>query len=237
MVDIHCHLLYGVDDGAHTFDMSLMMLERAAGQGITHMIVTPHYRRGMFHWDRRAVSRRFRELFAAAADYGISLNIGCEYHADADMVNNLRDGKVPSLAGSEYVLTEFGHDCTYDHARDVLNDLIANGYIPVIAHTERCGIIQKDPLLAERFCEMGCRIQINAGGILGTEGSVEKRTCRKLLQEDLADIVASDSHDMDKRCCRMKECMIYVEKKYGTERARRLFESNPGMIIGLIGEI
>lgn len=232
MVDIHCHLLYGVDDGADDYDMSVAMLEDAGEQGITDMILTPHFRRGMFHWNKKAVTSHFIKLSQAAAQIGINLNIGCEYHADGDMVHNIRTGYVPPLAGSEYVLTEFGHAVTEDEARGRLNDLLVNGYTPVIAHAERYGIIQKDTSLAARFRDMGSLIQINAGSIVGAEGHKIKRVCRELLKDDLADIVASDSHDMGERCIRMEECRNFVEKKYGADRALKLFEKNPGSIVG-----
>lgn len=236
MVDIHCHLLYGVDDGPDSYEMSVRMLGDAADQGITHLILTPHYRRGMFRWNKSVISDGFRKLSGAAAAAGINIGIGCEYHADADMVYNLREGRVPALAGSEYVLTEFGHEDTADHARILLDELLAAGYIPVIAHAERYTMIRKDPAVADRFRQMGCLIQLNAGSILGSEGRTVKNTCKKLLTEDLADIVASDCHDMAKRRNRMKECRRYVEKRFGAGRALKLFETAPGRIVGISGE-
>ncbi len=236
MVDIHCHLLYGVDDGPDSYEMSARMLDDAAGQGITHMILTPHYRRGMFSWNKRAVYDGFRKLSQAAAAAGISIGIGCEYHADADMVCNLKAGRIPPLAGSEYVLTEFGHEETADHARVVLDELLAAGYIPVIAHAERYTMIRKDHATAGLFRQMGCLIQLNAGSILGSEGHTVKNTCKKLLADDLADIVASDCHDMSKRRNRMEECRRYMEKRYGAGRAKKLFETAPGRIVGTTGE-
>lgn len=228
MIDIHCHLLYGVDDGAAALDMSERMLSDAAGQGITDMILTPHYRRGMFSWNRKKIAQNFMSLREAAAYFGIGIFLGCEYHADADMVQNLRQGNVPTLAGSDHVLTEFGYESDYVRMRNTLDDLLSNGYVPVIAHAERYHVIQKDVGILAQLREMGCLIQMNAGGILGVEGHVESRTCKTALKEDVIDIVASDSHDMSDRRSRMRQCRDLVAKKYGEQRARRLFEENAG---------
>ncbi len=231
MIDIHSHILYGVDDGASSADLSSAMLDDAARQGITDMIATPHYRSGMFPYHLGTVLRRYEETARIAASKGIRLYLGCEYHADTDMVNKLRSRRVATLAGSDYVLTEFSYSSTYINVRNTLEELISCGFIPVMAHVERYGIVQDDPDILVQFKEMGSLIQINTNSVLGLDGHGIKRAARKILKKDLADIVASDCHDMKDRRSHMLECREYIEKKFGRSTARRLFERNPGMIL------
>ena len=230
MIDIHCHLLYEVDDGAKSPDMSVAMLEDASRQGITDIILTPHYRRGMFPFDKETILANYESIQSAATGFGVRLYLGCEYHANADMVENLGNGRAMTLAGSDYVLAEYSHDSTLLQVQNSLDDLICCGYIPVIAHAERYGIVAKDPVVLAQFREMGALVQINANAILGIDGYAIKRLCKKILKAGLADIVASDSHDMTERKNNMQECMRYVSKKYGGEEAGKLFIKNPRKI-------
>ena len=128
---------------------------------------------------------------------------------------------------------EYSHDSTYLQVRNSLEELISNGYIPVIAHAERYRIIQKDPGTAGQFREMGAKIQLNADSILGIDGSLPRRVCKSLLKNSLADIVASDSHGTLSRKCNISECRKYIEKKYGEYYAEKLFFLNPGKIIAV----
>ena len=231
MTDIHCHILYGVDDGAKTPEESLAMLEDAADQGITQIIATPHYRLGMFPYYIDDIRESYEFVSAKASELGIYFRLGCEYHADSEMVANIKQRRVATLAGGDHVLTEFSGASTYAQIRSRLGELTAGGYIPVIAHAERIGVFREDTALIDEVRRMGAMIQLNADSILGSDGFGIKRACRKILKEDLADIVASDAHNMSDRCNRMRRCMDYVGSKYGEEMARRLFVINPDMII------
>ena len=231
MIDIHCHILYGVDDGAASYDESCEMLDVAAGQGITHIIATPHYRKGMFPYHTTEIMAAFERLREEAASLGIGLYLGCEYHADSDMVVNLRSGRILTLAGGDHVLCEFSSSDPYSRMRSRLDELTAVGYVPVIAHAERCELFQKDEGLLDEFRKMGALIQLNADSILGSDGRFIKRTCRRILKNDLADIVASDCHDMSARYNRMGQCYDHIASKYGDKTARKLFYDNPRRIL------
>ena len=231
MIDIHSHLLYGVDDGARFIEVSQEMLDDAANQGITDIILTPHYREGMFPYRRENIGPYFDTIKGYAAQRGIRLYLGCEYHANSEMIENIQTGRVETLAGTDYVLTEFSYSSAYGKVRNAIEELLSNGYIPVIAHAERYEVFEKDVELLDQFREMGVLVQLNANSILGIDGRAIKRICRKILKKGLADIVASDSHDMSERRINMKECMKYVSGKYGEDTAQMLFEYNPGKII------
>lgn len=231
MIDIHCHMLYGVDDGAEDRQMSVAMLKDAAKQGISAVILTPHYRQGMFKYPLEEIRAAYEDLYSEAEKLGVMIYLGCEYHADSDTGENLKNGRCLTLADSDYVLVEFKYESSIGFIRNTLNDLLAHGYTPVIAHAERYGPFIKEPELLRQMCDMGVMVQINAGSVLGREGFKTKRLCKRIIKEHLVDIVASDSHNMTDRKSRMKECFDYIAKKYGEERAERLLRTNPGKIL------
>ena len=231
MTDIHSHLIYGVDDGAATLKDSEDMLKQAAEQGISAIIATPHYRNRYFKYPTEVIMERYLELKGIAGELGIALYAGCEYYGDSQITKNLSEGRVMTLAGSEYVLCEFDHMADYDHIRNLVQSCILNGYYPVIAHPERYHIFQKDHMYLSDFRQMGCMLQLNAGSILGYEGFHIKRLCKRILDDGLADIVASDSHDTKSRGNRLGECREKVRKRYGDEAEERLFIRNPGRIL------
>lgn len=230
-VDIHSHILYGVDDGAKNREASADMLQEAAAQGIKVIIATPHYRHGMFPFPSEIIRKHWQELRTEAELLGIQLLLGCEYHANSGMVENLKSGRCLTLAGSEYVLTEFSCDTEEFCIREQIQTLLSCGYIPVIAHVERYRYFQKHPAAAEEFGRMGAMIQVNAGAVLGQEGLGAKRCVRILLRHRWADIIASDSHNTDTRRNRMGECFEYICRKYGEDYAAALFWDNPGRIL------
>ena len=136
MIDIHCHMLYGVDDGAEDRQMSVAMLKDAAKQGISAVILTPHYRQGMFKYPLEEIRAAYEDLYSEAEKLGVMIYLGCEYHADSDTGENLKNGRCLTLADSDYVLVEFKYESYIGFIRNTLNDLLAHGYTPVIAHAE-----------------------------------------------------------------------------------------------------
>ena len=231
MIDIHCHLLYGVDDGAENRQMSVEMLKHAVGQGIRRVIFTPHYRQGMFKYPLDKIMAAYEDVKGEAEKLGMISYLGCEYHADSGTGENFKCGRCLTLADSEYVLVEFKYESSIGFIRNTLYDLFAYGYTPVIAHAERYGVFIKDPGILRELRDMGVSVQINAGSVLGREGFKTKRLCKRIIKDHLVDIVASDSHNMTDRKNHMKECYEYIAKRYGEGRAERLFCTNPGKIL------
>ena len=232
MIDIHCHLLFGVDDGPEKIEEYIAMLKEAHEQGITNIILTPHYRRGMFKFDGNLVLENMKALEPYAGELGISLHPGTEVHVNGDILEYLDEHKVFSLAESEYVLTEYGYSTEYSYIFKMTHELLRHGYIPVIAHVERYGCLVKIPKRLEELQEIGALIQCNAGAILGEEGWSTKQFCKKALKHGWVDFVASDSHDTKKRASHMEDCYEYLSEKYGEKLAYRLTIKNPMKIIG-----
>lgn len=230
-IDIHNHTLFGVDDGPEELDIATALLQEAKDQGADAIILTPHYRRGMFAYPVEVIDAHFKQLEKVAGNIGIQLFLGCEYHVNSDIVKNLQAGRCKTLAGSDYVLTEYSYQTEYSYIEEQTHRLLSCGYISVIAHVERYQCFQKKPALCAELSNMGALIQINADSVLGMGGFKEKQTCKKLLKQGWADIVASDTHDLQERANHMQLCKTNIEKKYGNEYAEILFVKNPMRIL------
>ena len=234
MIDIHNHSLYGVDDGAKSLEESIEMICTARKQGIDTIILTPHYRHGMFPYQKEVIEEHFEELKKATDELDINLYLGCEYHANSEMVDAFRMGRCEPLAGGDFVLTEYSYETEYSYIVQNTRLLLARGYIPVIAHVERYLCFFCAPKCCKEIQQLGAMIQINADSILGLNGGKVERFCRKILKKQWVDIVASDAHGINKRKNHLRESMEYVNKRYGMEYTQKLFLTNPEKIIAHI---
>lgn len=231
MIDIHCHVLYGVDDGAPDAETSRHMIDRMAQSGITAVIATPHFRHHMFSYPSGQIRDALDKLRPYAAQKGITLYPGCEYHVSHDIFDHLENGRVHSMADTSYVLTEYSFSDSLDRILNYTQELVMRGWKPVIAHAERYEVFQRSPRLAAEAVDAGAQIQVNADSILGLEGRGTKKASRKFLDLDLVDYIASDAHNLSDRSSHMEECFVYIRKKYGEDSARALFENNPRRIL------
>lgn len=232
LTDIHCHLLPKVDDGAKSEEEALKLLEMEYAQGVRRIIVTPHYRIEMFETDQERIEQQYRWLKATAEQLHDDLEIylGCEYHANSGILEDLKTHRREALAGSRYVLVEFSGMDSFAKQRKQIRELTGAGYIPVIAHAERYECLRNDIKNIEELIFFGAKIQVNADSVLGEEGRKTKAFCKKLMKQDLVDFIASDAHCMKGRAPNLGRCAEYVEKKMGHEYARRIFVENPSEI-------
>lgn len=235
IIDIHNHSLCCVDDGAGNLQESVQMLREAAGQGIEAVILTPHYRHGMFAYPMEEIEKQYHLLAEAAREIEVELYLGCEYHVNSQVVETFQTGRCHALAGSDYVLTEYSYKTEYAYMVQYTHQLLSCGYIPVIAHVERYECIQKKPERCEELEDMGAWIQINADSVLGLEGWTLKHVCKKLLKMERVDVIASDAHGIRHRPNNLGQCYEYVTKKYGEKYADRMFYRNPGKVIADAG--
>lgn len=230
-IDIHNHYLYEVDDGAKSFGEAKEMLLEAHNQGAAALILTPHYRHGMFAYPLEAIQDHFARLRELSGEIGVQLYLGCEYHVDSQIVSAFYEGRCHSLADGDYILTEYSYRTEYAYIAQYTQQIVSHGYIPVIAHVERYQCLLKKPDLCVELSDMGAMIQINADAVLGLNGRAVEHFCKKLLKREWADIIASDAHGMTNRACHMRQCLEHIRKKYGEGYARELFWGNPKKIL------
>ncbi len=231
--DIHCHILPGVDDGASSMEESVGLMRREYDDGVRSIIVTPHYRLGMFE---PKLSRIYRSFWAACDEAAkiapdLHLYMGCEFHAVMDMTEILKRGERPTMAGSRYVLTEFEEDASFAYLKERVTALRSSGYRPVIAHVERCACLLRDEILIEELSAMGAGIQVNAGSILGDMGRSVRQYCRTLLKDNLVTYIATDAHNLRDRSPNLGECADWLVKKMGPSEAERLLIGNPSVFL------
>lgn len=231
LFDIHCHLVPYVDDGARNMDEAVKMLKMEYSQGVRYVIVTPHYRRGMFETPMDQILTQFLKLRGISKSIGIQMFLGCEYHVEPEMVRVLRARERPCMASSPYVLAEFGYDVSTEYMREQLYMLLSNGYLPIVAHVERYGKVCRQWSFLEDIVDMGAFIQVNAGSILGESGHGVKKFCRRLMREDLLHFVGSDAHRMDVRKPNLRPCVDYVTRVMGEDYAEEIFVENPKKIV------
>ncbi|MCD7957546.1 MAG: capsular biosynthesis protein [Lachnospiraceae bacterium] len=233
LYDIHCHLLPGVDDGAQSIEETRELLRLEYEDGVRTIIVTPHYRVEMFEPEMARIYQAFwdtcDEAEALAPD--LKIYMGCEFHANMDMVETLKSGKRPTMAGSRFVLTEFREVTPFSYMRERVNALRVGGYYPIIAHAERYECLRAQFERAEELARMGARIQINAGSLLGDMGRQTCQYCRELIEEDLVWYVASDAHNPKNRRPNLGKCFAWLERRYGYSCAKSLLADNAEKLI------
>lgn len=227
-VDIHTHILPGVDDGARDLSQSLELLKAASGQGIGAVLLTPHYR-GRYQGNVRGkLTAVFEELCKAAKSVcpDLELYLGCEVGYELDVSEKITEGSVLTLNNTHYVLLEFQEKSFRSRIMDGVLEVLNFGYIPIIAHAERYEAFRNRPQLVEEVAELGALVQINAQSVMGKGGFGVKRFCHKLLKAHLVHFVATDSHDMKERRPELKLCYQFIRKKYGQAYADALFIHN-----------
>ncbi|WP_077329071.1 tyrosine-protein phosphatase [Virgibacillus siamensis] len=234
MIDIHCHILPGIDDGAATLDDSINMAKEAAEQGITKIAATPHHKSTHFDNYGQDIIGMVAYLNGKLQEQNIPVEIlpGQETRVYGEMVEDLKKGEVIPINGTQYVLVEFPHNHVPNYARQLLFDLQIAGYKPVIVHPERNTELQENTDKLYRMVKSGALTQITAGSLLGKTGKRVQKFADQLVEANLTHFIASDAHDIKKRTFHMREAFGYIRKQYGKAFAYQLMENNELLILG-----
>lgn len=232
-IDIHAHILPGLDDGAENFTMALAMLRKAQREGIREIVLTPHYkpmrRNPRPETVRRALYRL--EEHKTAAGISVRLYLGNEVYYGSDIIEALREERVFTMAGSSGVLVEFSPAENYAYIREAVYNLLAEGYTPILAHVERYRCLMEKQIRAEELYDMGCHLQVNADSIAGENGIVCRQNVNWLLKRKCVSFVGTDCHDVRKRTPKMAKAAAYVTKKYGDAYCKEIFRDNAAALI------
>ncbi|MEW6770756.1 MAG: CpsB/CapC family capsule biosynthesis tyrosine phosphatase [Bacillota bacterium] len=202
MIDIHAHILPGLDDGPETPEDSLEMARAFVKAGYTTVVATPHVISGVYDHTRAAILRsvrRFQEQLQAA---GIPLTVlpGAEYHVSDRLLPLLRAGELLTLNDTgKYLLVELPFYQMPEYVSQVLFELLLAGVTPIIAHPERNDFIARRPGVLAEICRKGVLAQVTAGALTGLFGSQAKRAAAYFIKEETAQFVATDAHGPDAR--------------------------------------
>lgn len=232
-IDIHCHILPGVDDGSDSMETSLKMLCMADEDGISQIILTPHNKPWHRNTDHTGMRERVDQLQERLyrEGLGIKLYTGSELYYRSGLIEELDQGTAETLADSRYILVEFDPMADYDYIRNGVYTLLMGGYYPIAAHVERYKNVCCKINRITELIEMGCLIQVNAGSIMGQYGGGAKRLTRKMLKQNMIHFVATDAHDTERRSPGLSGCAEYIGRKYGEDSGRRLFYDHPMCVL------
>ncbi len=226
VVDIHSHILPGIDDGARTLAESVAMARLAAAAGTTDIVATPHANE-RYAYEEAVVEAKLEELRAAAGG-GIRIHRGCDFDLTAE---NIRDALAApakySIAGRGYLLVEFSRHAAPQKASGIFRKMFSAGLRPVVTQPERNPVLRERLELVELWVDQGCFVQVTALSLMGRFGKSPKETADRLLRNSLVHFVASDAHDCKHRTPALDEAWKHVAREFGEHAARGLLVSNP----------
>ena len=227
-IDMHSHILPGMDDGSRSMGQTLRMLETAVSEGITTMMATPHNMPGKGCPPGSVVRRKVDELRRTVEQEGIPLEIvaGTEYYYREEVLDILDSEDAVTLGNSDCVLVEFEPLAERNYIRNALRNILGLGYRPVIAHVERYAKLMEDASVLFDMRKNGVLVQVNAMSVTGDNGRQAKKDVRNLLKKGLVDFVATDAHSDGRRAPYMEKCAEVLYRKCGTEYADRLLFGN-----------
>ncbi len=224
MIDIHSHIIPGVDDGPQTAELAAEILEEAKKAGLRTIIATPHYSEELHR--NGTIDKNFEIVREKALRLNIAFLKGYEIkirHYSAQMPEDYSD---LTLGGSRYLLLELPHDRVPSYTLELLYNLQLKDFIPVIAHPERCRRLAGNKQLFLEIADMGCLMQVDAGSIIGANGRGAKRFAKRIITSGKASFVASDAHDLAGYSKWYVKAYRKVKKWIGTQKADKLFVHN-----------
>lgn len=223
-VDLHHHLIYGVDDGAQSMEDMQKMILRAADEGVTDIVCTSHVTPGYAPFPKEKYFAHMEEAKAFIRGQGIDLRIhpGCEVLYTDASARLLREGYYPTLAGSDLVLVEFAPSATFRELTSAASSFGMAGYNVLFAHVERYDALRSLKNVRTLREEYGVHMQMNANTVISKKGFFTDRWVKHMLSDGYIDCVATDAHNLTYRACKMRQCHEVLAAKYGKDLADEL---------------
>jgi protein-tyrosine phosphatase len=226
LVEIHYHLLFGVDDGPKTLDDSLALAEASIQEGVTHIVATPHSNHE-FPFNPQVNREKLAELNDRLSGR-VTLGVGCDFHLSYENLEDIRrDHSKYTINGKQYLLVEFSDASIPATATDILYDLQLNGLIPIITHPERNPILVHNPRRLTEWIRGGCLVQLTAASLSGRFGRRAKAMSHDLIHKNWVHFLASDAHSMEGRPPGLREAYQMLTNDFGKDTAERLCVRNP----------
>ncbi|MGX7393454.1 tyrosine-protein phosphatase [Carnobacterium mobile] len=235
MIDLHCHILPGIDDGAKDIEDSIDMARAAVAEGITHILATPHYKNG--HWDNEKkdilvlVDELQEEL--DARDIPLTIFPGQEVRINGELFEDLAEEKIQFIdEGNQYVLIEFPTPSIPAYTESLFFELQKEGITPIIVHPERNRAVLKNPNVLLPFVEKGALAQLTAASYTGGFGKSIQKVSKQLVEANLVHFIASDAHNISSRSFHMKEAFRKLEKEFGREKVNEYQQVTKDLVNG-----
>jgi len=229
MIDLHCHILPGIDDGAADVSVSLAMARASVDDGVSVVACTPHILPGLYHNTGPQIRQAVKDLQDVLDDENIPLRLvtGADVHIVPDFVDGLRSGRLLSLADTRYVLVEPPHHVAPLRLEDLFFNLLVAGYVPILTHPERLTWINERYASIKRLVRAGVWMQITAGSLVGHFGRNAKYWAERMLGEGCVHILATDAHDTKRRPPNLGRGRELAAKLVGDEEAEHLVVTRP----------
>lgn len=229
MIDLHCHILPGIDDGAKDVSVALAMARASVEQGVTTLACTPHILPGLYHNSGPLIRRATQELQATLDQEGIPLRLvtGADVHMTPDFIAGIRSGHLLSIADSRYILVEPPHHTAPPQLEEFFFNLVVAGYVPILTHPERLSWVPSRYEMIKRLVRGGVWMQITAGSFTGAFGRNALYWAERMLDEGCVHLLASDAHDAERRPPCLATGREIVAKRAGAEEAQCLVVTRP----------
>lgn len=233
MLDLHCHILPGIDDGATDLEMALQMARIAVDDGIGTIACTPHIYPGLYENNATGIRAAITALQAELDRRDIDLQLveGADVHLAPDLLESLRAGHVPTLAGSRYLLLEPPHHVAPPRFEDSLFQLMMAGYVPIITHPERLSWIEDHYEVFVRLVKAGVWMQLTAASVVGRFGRRPKYWAERMLDERLVHVLATDAHHPCRRPPLLAEGRAAAAQLVGEQEAEHMVLTRPQGIV------
>jgi protein-tyrosine phosphatase len=233
MIDLHCHILPELDDGATDLEVSLEMARMAVADGIRVIACTPHNLPGLYHTTGPQIRSAIEQLRKALAQSNIDLELvsGSDAHMASSFVEKISAGEILTLADSRYVLVEPPYHVAPIRLEQFFNGLVAAGYVPIITHPERLKWLRDRYKIIERLNRVGIWIQITAGSLTGKFGSGPRYWAERMLDDGLVHIIASDAHNAHARAPNLSRAWEAAARRLGECEATNMVSTRPRGVI------
>ncbi|GAA2889422.1 tyrosine-protein phosphatase [Enterococcus casseliflavus] len=235
MIDLHCHILPGVDDGAEDLEASIAMAEKAISQGITHILCTPHHNNGKYRNPKSDVISLVSFLQSELDRRNLPLTVleGQEVRITGDLIEDIRRDEILFTdLDDTYILIEFPTMEVPTYAERTFFELKSLGITPVIVHPERNAHFRKDPNHLIPFLEMGCLAQLTAPSYVGIFGRDIQKTAKIMVEHNLVQMMASDAHGVKKRTFYIREAYDQIAKDFGQYKVTKMQDVAKDLING-----
>lgn len=235
MLDLHCHILPGLDDGAQTLEDSIQMAEMAVEEGITHILATPHHMKRDWINEKKVVIQKVKELQSELDSRQIDLTIfpGQEVSLYGELLKDIEDNKILFTDEEHnYVLIEFPTSSIPTYAKRLFYELQLKGKTPVIVHPERNHQILEHPNQLKDFIDKGALAQLTAASYTGGFGKKIEKFSKQLIEANLVHFIASDAHNTGNRSFHMKEAYDLLAKEYGRSKRNAFHQTTKDLLNG-----
>ena len=230
MIDLHHHLLFGIDDGSPDLETSVAMVEMAVADGVTHIVATPHANEE-FPFERERNEQLLQQIRAALPGKTaekITLGLGADFNLYFENTEDLRaHGLRYTINGGPYLLVELPETAIPNRLDEIFYRMRVDGLTPILTHPERNSTLQRSRGRLRAWMQADLLVQVTAGSLTGTFGKVAQRIAWELIERNWAHFVSSDAHNLSRRNPRLSEAYTLISKRVGEATARRLLVSNP----------